>query len=80
MCADLNKIFLRLWGKAEILILVHHILYVENSKLKEFLALEHRVSMSPLIFASCRDCPSYLASAETVRNLLLPAETVVLGK
>ena len=25
--------------------------------------------------ASCRDCPSYLASAETVRDLLLPAET-----
>ena len=37
---------------------------------------------SPLIFASCRDCPSYLASAETVRDLrdLLPAETVVLGE
>ena len=25
-------------------------------------------------------CPSYLSSAETVRDLLLPAETVVLGK
>ena len=36
--------------------------------------------MSPLIFASCRDCPSYLASAETVRNLLLPAETTVHEK
>ena len=36
--------------------------------------------MSPLAFASCRDCLSYLASAETVRDLLLPAETVVLGK
>ena len=35
----------------------------------------HRVYTSPLIFASCRDCPSYLASAETVRDLLLPAET-----
>ena len=23
----------------------------------------------------CRDCPSYLASAETVRDLLLPVET-----
>ena len=33
-----------------------------------------------LIYASCRDCPSYLASAETVHDLLLPAETVVLGK
>ena len=33
--------------------------------------------MSPLIFASCRDCPSYLASAETVRDLLLPVETTV---
>ena len=32
------------------------------------------------MFASCRDYPSYLASANTVRNLLLPAETVVLGK
>ena len=30
--------------------------------------------------ASCRDCPSYLASAETVRDLLLPAETIVLRK
>ena len=35
---------------------------------------------SPLIFAFCRDCLSYLASAETVRDLLLPVETVVLGK
>ena len=33
-----------------------------------------------LIFASCRDCPSYLASAETVHDLSLPAKTVVLGK
>ena len=24
---------------------------------------------SPLIFASCRDCPSYLALAETIRDL-----------
>ena len=36
--------------------------------------------MSPLIFASCRDCPPYLASAETVRDLLLPAETTVHEK
>ena len=36
--------------------------------------------MSPLIFAYCRDCPSYLASAETVRDLLLPAETTVHEK
>ena len=36
--------------------------------------------MSPLIFASCRDCPSYLASAETVCDLLLPAETTVHEK
>ena len=36
--------------------------------------------MSPLTFVSCRDCPSYLASAETVRDLLLPAETAVLDK
>ena len=42
--------------------------------------LYHRVSTSPPIFASSRDCPSYLASTETVRDLLLPAETVVLGK
>ena len=34
--------------------------------------------MSPLIYASCRDCPTYFASAETVRDLLLPAETVVI--
>ena len=27
-----------------------------------------------------RDCLSYLAFAETVRDLLLPTETVVLGK
>ena len=36
--------------------------------------------MSPLIFASCRDCPSYLASAQTVHDLLLPAETTVHEK
>ena len=36
--------------------------------------------MSPLIFASCRDCPSYLAFAETVLDLLLPAETTVHEK
>ena len=36
--------------------------------------------MSPLIFASCRDCPSYLASTETVRDLLLPAETIIHEK
>ena len=36
--------------------------------------------MSPLIYASCRDCPSYLASAETVHDLLLPAETTVHKK
>ena len=36
--------------------------------------------MSPLIFASCRDCPSYLASTETVRDLLLLAETTVHEK
>ena len=41
------------------------------------LQYKHRVYTSPLIFASCRDCPSYLASAETVRDLLLPAETTV---
>ena len=33
--------------------------------------------MSPLIFASCRDCPSCLASAETVFDLLFPAETTI---
>ena len=36
--------------------------------------------MSPLIFASCKDCPSYLAPAETVRDLLLPADTTVHEK
>ena len=36
--------------------------------------------MSPLIFASCRDCLSYLASSETVRDLLLPAEITVHEK
>ena len=34
----------------------------------------------PIIYASWRDCPSYLASAETVRGSWLPAETVVLYK
>ena len=33
-----------------------------------------------LFFASCRDCPSYFASAETVRDLLIPAETTVHEK
>ena len=32
------------------------------------------------IFASCWDCPSYLASAETVCDLLLLAETTVCEK
>ena len=36
--------------------------------------------MSSLIFVSCRDCPSYLASAETVYDLLLPTETNVHEK
>ena len=36
--------------------------------------------MSPPIFASCRGCPSYLASAKTVRELLLPAGTAVHEK
>ena len=36
--------------------------------------------MSLLIFASCRDCPSYLVSAKTVHELLLPAETTVHEK
>ena len=36
--------------------------------------------MSLLISASCRDCPSYLASAETVCDLLLPAETTIYEK
>ena len=31
-------------------------------------------------FRSCRDCPSYLASVYTVRDLLLPAETTVHEK
>ena len=34
--------------------------------------------MSPPIFASCRDCPSYLAFPETVQDLLLPVRTVLL--
>ena len=37
-------------------------------------------AMSPPIFASCRDCPSYLAFAETVRDLLLPAESFIHDK
>ena len=38
------------------------------------IAVVHRVYSSPLIFASCRDCPSYVASAETVQYILFPAE------
>ena len=38
------------------------------------------ISHGPLIFASCRDCPSYLASAKTVRDLLPPAKTNVHEK
>ena len=38
------------------------------------------VQTSPQIIASCRDCPSYLASAETVRDFLLPTETTVQEK
>ena len=36
--------------------------------------------MSPLIFTSCRDYPSYLAFAKIVCYLLLPAETTVHEK
>ena len=36
--------------------------------------------MSPQIFTSCRDCPSYFASAEAVYDLLLPAETIIHEK
>ena len=45
-----------------------------------FVSLRHRVYTSPPIFASCRDCQSYLALAKTVHDLLLPAETGVVGK
>ena len=37
----------------------------------------HRVSISPPSFASYPDCPSFLVSAETVRDILLPAEITV---
>ena len=33
--------------------------------------VSHRVKTNPPIFASCRECPPYLASAETIRNVLL---------
>ena len=33
-----------------------------------------------LVSASSQDCPSYLASTETVRDLLLPAEMLCLMK
>ena len=36
--------------------------------------------MKLLILASCRDCPSYLASTDTVRELLVSAETTVHKK
>ena len=35
--------------------------------------------MSPPVYASYRDCLSYLAPAETVRDLLLAAERVSAG-
>ena len=41
--------------------------------------VDNRLTVPP-IFASCREYPSYLASAETVHDLLLPVETVVHGK
>ena len=41
---------------------------------------EHSGKTCPLVFASCRDCPSYLASAETSSDFLLPIEIVVHDK
>ena len=41
------------------------------------IACVHRVEISPPVFASCRDCPSYLASTETVRDLLLRSKTTI---
>ena len=38
------------------------------------------INYSPPVFASCRDCPSYLVFADTVRDLLLPAEATVREK
>ena len=43
-------------------------------------ALFHKLQTSPPVFVSCQDSLSYLASAETVSDLLLPAETGVRGK
>ena len=40
----------------------------------------HTIQTSPQIIASYRDCPSYLASAETVRDLLLPVESILHDK
>ena len=41
------------------------------------IACVHRVEISPPVFASCRDCLSYLASTETVRDLLLRSKTTI---
>ena len=43
-------------------------------------AVKSQGKTSPLIFASCRECPSHLTSAETVCDYLLPAETTVHEK
>ena len=40
----------------------------------------HWIETSLPVFPSCRDCPSYLVSAETVWDLLLLAETAVPDK
>ena len=41
------------------------------------LALQVTTKASPPMFTSCRGCPSYVASSETVREPLLRTETVV---
>ena len=41
---------------------------------------DHRVQTSPLSFALCRDCLPYSASAKTIHDLLLPAETTIQDK
>ena len=51
-----------------------------TSEFRKMNTYQHRVYTSPLIFACCRDSPSYVAYAETIHDLLLPAENVVPNK
>ena len=53
---------------------------MEVRKTPEYHLGSQGINESANFFAACRDCSSYFASAETVRDLLLPAETTVHKK